>query len=590
MVHLAFVSAPGGSLFMEELLAEIATVVESLGGSVSCHRGNIADYVSEDSIAVVIPHEYFLLAGEAAPETLKRTIAFGVEHPGTQSFENSAAIVGRLAHSFEISDASVSEMSRRGVQSERFTLGYSREWDKVPFAQSVRDIDVLHLGTADENRLAMLAPIAADLAGHRTSLLLPPHEWMNRERPDFVIGEKKHGLLQRSRIILNLHREGSSAFEWVRALEAIRFGCVILTAPSTGLAPLVPGEHVLVSRPEAMASVAKAALCDPGGLSQIAAAAYERCRDTLNMDKSALRLMEIAEDIAAQARSYRVPLPASSEGRQCRFSPSEDERPMALWVPCERGLPVDDHLPGNNAKRLRERIRRNRFRQPQAKGASPATATAADVDVICVRRPGDGPLGLTISSLVESGVNFAFHAASDGAGPLTNAHITTRVEFDAQVGRGVARNELLRHGCSPIVLILDSGDEVLGLGLADAITALHADPTLDIAYPMAAIESPPMIVNALVPELRRLRVFPYLGRGYVVRREFLERNNGFGEDVELEDYVDYEFWLRALKTGGRAELLRQVGIRLWRQQIAADALHALDPGATIARLQQATLA
>ena len=116
-------------------------------------------------------------------------------------------------------------------------------------------------------------------------------------------------MLGRSRLLLNLHREGSLAFEWVRALDAISSGCVVLTEPSSDLEPLVPGEHVLVASPARLGTVARAALTDPDALDAIAGAAYDVCTTELDVVASGRRLVDIAGDLLARTRPLEHPAP-----------------------------------------------------------------------------------------------------------------------------------------------------------------------------------------------------------------------------------------------------------------------------------------
>ena len=94
------------------------------------------------------------------------------------------------------------------------------------------------------------------------------------------------------------------------------------------------------------------------------------------------------------------------------------------------------------------------------------------------------------------------------------------------------------------------------------VQALDSVPDIDIAYPLAVLGSS-MIVNAMMPESRRLERFAYLNSGYVVRRSWLEQIGGFSEDEELEEFVDHDFWTRSAALDASTVLLRNVGIRIW---------------------------
>ena len=80
---VAFVSAPGSSVFMQELLTGVADAVAALGAAgvtVVSHHGLVSDVVDHSTVAVVVPHEYVAVAPAEPEAVLARTVAFGVEH------------------------------------------------------------------------------------------------------------------------------------------------------------------------------------------------------------------------------------------------------------------------------------------------------------------------------------------------------------------------------------------------------------------------------------------------------------------------------------------------------------------------------
>ncbi len=156
----------------------------------------------------------------------------------------------------------------------------------------------------------------------------------------------------------------------------------------------------------------------------------------------------------------------------------------------------------------------------QVESTFPHSADAR-VDVVCVRAA--GPVGPTRASI---------HGA--------NLHVGERVAA----------------GSAPYVLLLHSGDEVLGPTLDRLVAVLDGDPSIDVVYPMAVLGSE-LVVNAMVPEQRRLASKPYLSRGYLVRRVWLDEH-GIGSD-------DHELWTTVVESGAGVEHLRSVGIRLWPQ-------------------------
>lgn len=568
---------------MAELLHVVADAVLRCGGRAACVEGTISDASDADAF-VVIPHEYFVLTGAHDSSLLARTIGFGVEHPGTATFSALASAAGMLGGNVAIGADAVAELRRRNIPAERFQLGLSPVWDHRHESDG-RDIDLVYLGTADERRLRALALVLPDLARFQTEVLLPPHEPMTQPRADFVMGPDKWRLLARSRMLLNLHREGSTAFEWVRALEAISNDCAILTAPSTGIAPLVPGEHVLVAPVPRMAEIATAALDSSTLLEDLAREARAWCEAELDMVASAARLVDLATSLVERTQVAASVFPVR------RVAAAASERaPMAHWLPQARALPVQA-VPVDRAvadafvelDELRRAAARAVIAHPRARGAA---VHDERVDVVCVRRSGDGPLAATLATLDTP--RTCVHVAYDGVPTTSRIDADTVISLSHPVGRGAARNRLIAQGAAPYVLVLDSGDEVLEEGVGRMISVLEDEPDMDIAFPLA-VHGSDLVVNAMVPEVRRLRATPYLTRGYMVRRRWLEDNGGFAEESVLDDWVDHEFWLRSAGLGARVRHIRSVGIRLWPQH-PAPSPSDFDPAALRRRLEETSAA
>ena len=141
-----------------------------------------------------------------------------------------------------------------------------------------RPVDVLHLGAVNERRLRALAGYAGTLWPRRTRLLIPPESPKTRERADFLLGEAKWDCLRSAKILLNLHRQESAYFEWVRVLEAICNGCVLVSEHSPDSEPLVPGEHFVSGTLENLALLADHLLRDEERLAAMRLAAYDHVR------------------------------------------------------------------------------------------------------------------------------------------------------------------------------------------------------------------------------------------------------------------------------------------------------------------------
>jgi len=539
---LCLVSAVGGSVFMEELLEVVADAVRRAGGRARTARGRFPEPGS-DTVYVVVPHEYFYVtpvADRPAPELLRRTIAFCVEHPGTMTFDRTAALVGSLAGAVDINVDSTGELRRRGVAVEHFQLGYTPLWDRWGGdPEADRSVDVTYLGTAERRRSLLLNGYSRDLDELRVRLLTPPHEPMGPERVDFLPGEAKFAHLANSRFLINLHREQSKALEWVRVLEALTNGCVVLTEPSTDVEPLLPGKHLVVASATSLGAVAAALASDSGRERDLRAAGYDFVRNGLDLPGSAQTLISLATSLV-DGRAEVAPLPPLPEP-----AASPTEKPLAVdtpsWDPRFAGVTsLDRSVSEAEVMACALAVERTTFAQ-RASGRDwqdhrPAMP-GSGVDVLIVQRPGEpDPDGLVLDLLGGTVQPERILLCGDGTPAPTRSNATAVLHHEMPLGRGVARNSLLERSAADHVLVLDAGLRA-SRHLVERLLAADADVAhCPIGDPKSGL------VAALPPERHRLARIPYLGCGYLVRRPVLDKLGGWTADPLLEGLEDHVFW------------------------------------------------
>ena len=168
-------------------------------------------------------------------------------------------------------------------------------------------------------RLRALAGYAGTLWPREVKLLVPPERPKTEERADFLMGEAKWRLLASAKTLLNLHRQESAYFEWVRVLEAVANGCVLVSEHSADTDPLVPGEHFVSGTLENLALLADGLLRDEERLVSMRTAAYELVRAELPMRPAAERLAACRR-LARSPRRSRDRSPALLRGGQTRLS------------------------------------------------------------------------------------------------------------------------------------------------------------------------------------------------------------------------------------------------------------------------------
>ena len=207
---------------------------------------------------------------------MKRTVAICAEQPGTSFFDGNEPLARAAGAVFDISPASVAEWHRRGIAAERLTLGYTPRW-AAPRLDLERDVHVTFLGTASARRNRLLASYAPVLARRPCRLVMVD---MGRPQPvgspGFLTGPRKRSLLERTRVLLNVHVSDRPYFEHLRVTEAILSGAVVVSEPGRGIDPLIPGVDLACGRPESLAHLASQLADDEELRGQMQAAAWAK--------------------------------------------------------------------------------------------------------------------------------------------------------------------------------------------------------------------------------------------------------------------------------------------------------------------------
>ena len=319
MPQIEFVLARRQNAFFSELAVILRDELRALGIEATTSIGTGSRPRPELVQVLLPPHEYVALTGDGMPpDRVGRMIFICAEPPASPWFEGNVRLASFAGAMFDINQASVEEFASRGIDARHLQLGYSASWDRFdPDAE--RDVDVAFLGCATERRGRLLAGYAPTLARLRSELVISDNDHPNpASGASFLAGEDKWSLLRRSKVLLNVHRESHPPyFEWVRVLEAIHCGAVVVSEPSSHFAPLEPGRHFAVGRAEELDRLAGELLDSPGRLDSIRRDAYDYIRTRLPMSDAASMLADAAETIAAgpaPSRRRRLPRPRRPRG------------------------------------------------------------------------------------------------------------------------------------------------------------------------------------------------------------------------------------------------------------------------------------
>jgi len=395
---------------------------------------------------------------------------------------------------------------------------------------------------------------------------------MYRPRQDFLMGSAKMEHLAASKVLINLHRGGSRSLEWVRVLEAMCNGCVVVSERSEDFAPLVPGEDVVFAESTRIVACASAMLRDPLRLGSMRQAALATCR-TIDMRASAELLMEMASGLS---RGFgRAVSKRSAGSRQALSHPTVPE-PLQPASDLPSLAPWAADLP-------------EPFRRIQARLiAAAARAQQKDVSISCVL-PAPAATARMVA-LIADVVGDARQTSRTVA-----ALETQDVAIGAWVGRaggrddaapvgppglGIALNTLLRATLAEVVLVIEPGQVLFESSVRRLLGALDVSPDAVAAYGFMANPSAGELWNALPWEPDRLTRRAFLSAPFVIRRSSLVELGGLTEDPALTGYEYHDLWCRIADREWTAAFVQQILGRGERSRPAENGISAIAPEVT----------
>jgi len=290
--------AERGNDFMADIAAWLVEAA-ALAGHVSrlVRDGSLPTDAAAINL-VVAPHEFYVLsdADDAAIHAAARcSIPVCTEQPGTSWFDMTVLLSRASPMVLDINTHGVAALQAEGIAAQHLRLGGVPSMDRRsartehpgdhpsehpsehPTDRATdRPCDVLFLGGLTGYRAATLATLAPQLWERRADLRL-----FDFSRPvdgaieSLVFGAAKYDLLASSRLLVNIHRDAGDGganhyFEWARLIEAMANGCVVVTEPATGFAPLKSGTHFIETTD--VATTIAALLEDPERCAEISRA------------------------------------------------------------------------------------------------------------------------------------------------------------------------------------------------------------------------------------------------------------------------------------------------------------------------------
>jgi hypothetical protein len=578
------VSAARANAFMTELLEALAGELRDLDVDAAVQLDGFGPE-DPDTAYAIVPHELFAtLTPDAEPTAaqLARTVAIVTEQPGSIWSEHAIDGARRCGAVMDISRVGLIELQRLGIAAEHLQLGYTTRWDAWGDADTPRPIDVAVLGRLNRRREVHLSGYADVLAARELRLLLPGPEPKITDAASFVTGAAKHELLASSEILLNVRGIVPPYFEWVRALEAIANGAVLVTEHGAGHAPLVPGEHFVSGSPESLGLLADALLRAPQRLERMRHDAYEFVRAELPMARGARRLADVADGLLqGRFRPIEDPLPtANAAGAGPPPAVSTLPEPLLPDFTDPAAEPLPAGTPGDPQRRALTLARRAARRTSAAETvrasgkdpsavevayetpAHPAASPRVSICVALFEQPTEVHDALaSVATQDLDDIELLVHddASGDDSVAIVREFLERRPWLPARLlrrtvnaGLPIARNTLLRHARAPYALMLDADNALYPQAARRLAAALDAAPKALFAYGVLAVRRDGRADGLLSAQGWDPAVFAQrnpIDALALVRRDRVLELGGYRDDDRLHGWEDYELWVRAAAHG-----------------------------------------
>jgi hypothetical protein len=538
------------------------------------------------------PHEYVRLSQfEPSAGMLASCIGISAEQPNSHFFGDNARLASQFGSVFDINRRAIRSYQRAGIVVHHLPLGYTRGWDR--FDSDERDIDILFMGRYTQRRGRALASYAELFERFRCHIQLSDNSMPSTAAaPDFLTDEDKRSLLSRSKVLLSIHGEEEPYFEWLRIIEGICGGCMIVSEHSTDIEPLVPGTHFVTGTVDRLGLLCAWAVDDDDARASIRRAGYDLLRERQPLSIAAARLAQEATRLDAlpvlgDSRHARVRFMAA---RRAGSAIGEFEPPAASLDATNGAVPRALKSQALSILALRRQLSALEARLA-AGGAAPnlepqvvhesaawsnATSGGRAVAVIIPLYNHAAEILDALQSVVDADVRdwecvVVDDGSSDGGGEIVRAFMQDHPDHPWRlvshpVNRGLphARNTGIAHTTAGLLMMLDADNALRRTTLTRLGRALDEDPAAAFAY--GIIEQfddngPVGLVSALPWNPRRLRRGNYIDALAMLRRETLEALGGYSTDPRLHGWEDYDLWLRLAESGGHGAFVPEIVAR-----------------------------
>lgn len=578
--YRVFVSRKG-NVFMRELAHLLASALTDLGRTVDVTADGLPGDRSRTVDVVVAPHEFFELHESASSDRLLEAAAASVcvttEQVHTPWFALGQRYTAQARLSLDINESATAELARRGVPAHHLPLGYHRSLDHWGGDEArERPLDVTVLAATTERREQVLSRAIPLLWDRSCDIRLFTFDQPVTEGSDsFLAGKAKLAHLAGTKVLLNIHRGDEPYFEWLRMVEAVANGCLVVTEPSLDHRPLVAFEDFVQCPSDLLGAYADAALVDEGWRRDVTRHAYERLRSERDFTQSVGELLSLLDDAAAPSRRRRALEPLAPVVPD-RVTPPTSEPPPLLdqerrALAAVKELMLSERTLARSVEAVQAALRHNTT-EAVATEVTPAygvvdPSVSVVLSVYNYATPVLGAMASVVASTgVEAELIVVDDHSEDTSAEVIRAFMADHPWFpvravfkEANQGLSRARNAGFALARSEYVFVLDADNVVYPTGLARLREALEARPDAPFAYGIIdRFGDGEGLVSHLPWNVARLVQTNYIDAMAMVRRSAWAEVGGFNADMDEQfgGWEDYDLWLTFAAMGRAGALVR----------------------------------
>ena len=295
------------NLFIREIADLLCAGFRAAGGEAQLLIDQVpAEKTEQGKIQIVVtPHEFFnlflrdKLPWEKMQRLTNHLFLLGTEQPESEWFDSNLVVAPHARAMLDIHLSGVATYRARGLSCFHLPLGYHPLLEQSDVtAKSERDLDICVLAAMTDRREEFIAANADFFASRNCHIRFVPIGFAKTEETrSYLPIPQRNALLQRAKILLNVHYSDLRYFEWHRALIAMANRCCLISETCEGFEPLVPGKHFVMATADDLTACCEYYLEHEDERKAITAAAYDFICERFTQEQNCRAFLQQIETV-----------------------------------------------------------------------------------------------------------------------------------------------------------------------------------------------------------------------------------------------------------------------------------------------------